>query len=61
MKVWCSASRRRRSIKAATATGTRLTVSDALYGRVSDEQVSSLKSGWQRLFTHGLKRFPEAA
>lgn len=46
---------------AETATGTRLTVSDALYGRVSDEQVSSLKSGWQKLFTDGLKRFAEAA
>lgn len=41
-------------------TGTRLTVTDALYGRVSDEQASSLKSGWKQLFGDGLKKFVES-
>jgi len=40
---------------------TRVAVSDALYGRVSDDQAKSLKSGWQRLFGDGLKRFVESA
>ena len=42
-----------------TAEGTRLTVTDALYGRVSDGQASSLESGWKQLFTDGLKSFVE--
>ncbi len=40
--------------------GTRVVVSDALYGRVSDDQVSSLYSGWRRLFNDGLKQFAES-
>ena len=41
--------------------GTRLTVSDALYGRVEDKQVESLRSGWQQMFNDGLRKFVEAA
>lgn len=40
--------------------GTRLTVSDALYGRVEEKQVESLKSGWQQMFNDGLRKFVEA-
>ncbi len=45
----------------ANAGSTRVVVSDALYGHVSDKQAASLKSGWTNLFTDGLKRFVEAA
>ena len=41
--------------------GTQLTVGDALYGRVSDGQASSLESGWKQLFGDGLKKFVESA
>ncbi len=40
--------------------GTRLTVSDALYGRVEEKQVESLRSGWQQMFDDGLRKFVEA-
>ena len=45
---------------AASGEKTRLTVSDALYGRVSDEQITSLSEGWQQLFGKGLREFVEA-
>jgi len=38
---------------------TCLSVSDALYGHVTDGQVESLQSGWRMLFTDGLKRVAE--
>ena len=44
---------------AASGAKTRLTVSDALYGRVSDKQITSLNEGWQQLFGKGLKEFVE--
>ncbi len=40
--------------------GTRLVVSDALYGRVEDKQVDSLRSGWLQMFEDGLRKFVEA-
>ena len=40
--------------------GTRLVVSDALYGQVADKQVESLRSGWQQMFDNGLRAFVEA-
>jgi len=39
---------------------TRLSITDALYGRVTDDQVESLRSGWTQLFTSGLKSFLES-
>lgn len=39
--------------------GTRVLVSDALYGRVDDKQAESLESGWRQLFGDGLRRFVE--
>ncbi len=42
-------------------THTRLAVTDALFGRVSDQQVASLESGWKQLFVDGLKKFVESA
>jgi len=45
---------------AASGEKTRLTVTDALYGRVSDKQIASLSEGWQRLFGKGLREFVEA-
>lgn len=39
---------------------TRVTVSDALFGHVSDGQIESLESGWRQLFDGGLKPFVEA-
>lgn len=44
----------------ARGKGTRLVVSDALYGRVEEKQVASLKSGWQQMFDEGLRKFVEA-
>ena len=44
----------------ATAGGTRLHVTDALYGHVGEKQVNSLSSGWQRLFGDGLKKALES-
>ena len=38
---------------------TILRISDSLYGRVSDGLVTSLNSGWQLLFSEGLKSFVE--
>lgn len=38
---------------------TVLTVSDALFGHVSDGQIASLQSGWRQLFGEGLKPFVE--
>lgn len=40
--------------------GTRLVVSDALYGRVEEKQVESLQSGWRQMFDKGLRKFVEA-
>jgi len=40
--------------------GTRLRVSDALYGRISDKQVASVESGWKQLFGDGLKTYLES-
>jgi uncharacterized protein YndB with AHSA1/START domain len=40
--------------------GTRLVVSDSLYGRVEDKQAEALKSGWQQMFDDGLRKFVEA-
>lgn len=40
--------------------GTRLVVSDALYGRVEDKQAESLESGWLQMFKDGLRKFVEA-
>ncbi len=40
---------------------TRFSVSDALYGLVTDGQVESLQSGWRVLFTDGLKKVVEEA
>ena len=39
---------------------TVLRISDSLYGRVSDGLVNSLNSGWQMLFSNGLKAFVES-
>ncbi len=39
---------------------TELSITDALYGRVTDQQVESLQSGWSQLFTAGLKGFVES-
>ncbi len=41
------------------AGGTLLRVADALFGRVSDENAESLKSGWTQLFGAGLKAHAE--
>jgi len=41
--------------------GTVLRVQDALFGRVAEETVESLRSGWDQLFGSGLKRFAEAS
>ncbi len=38
---------------------TKLRFSDSLFGRVTDGFVRSIDSGWQLLFTDGLKRFVE--
>ncbi len=43
-----------------TEGGTRLVVSDALYGLVAEKQIESLKSGWQQMFDDGLRKFVEA-
>ncbi len=42
-----------------TEKGTRLVVSDALFGRVEDQQVESLRSGWMQMFDDGLRKFVE--
>lgn len=41
------------------AGGTRLTIRDSLYGHVTEGTANSLRSGWQQLFTDGLKAFVE--
>ena len=46
---------------AESGQGTRLTVSDALFGRVDANQVKSSQSGWQLLFDEGLRKFVETA
>ncbi len=38
----------------------RLQISDSLFGRVTEDSVRSLQSGWKELFVDGLKRFVEA-
>ncbi len=45
----------------ASETGTTLSVSDALYGKVSDGQIDSLQSGWRKLFSEGLKKTVESS
>lgn len=40
---------------------TQLSFTDALYGRVTDNQVDSLRAGWIQLLTDGLKSFAETA
>lgn len=40
--------------------GTRLAVSDALFGCIEDSGVQSLHEGWTQLFTDGLKKHVEA-
>jgi uncharacterized protein YndB with AHSA1/START domain len=42
-----------------TGNGTSLTVSDALYGKVSAGSATSLHSGWTELFSDGLKVYVE--
>ena len=42
-----------------SANRTLLRISDSLYGRVSDGLVKSLHSGWQTLFSDGLKAHVE--
>lgn len=39
--------------------GTTLRVSDALYGRVSEQTMTSLEKGWKALFGEGLKKHVE--
>ena len=41
------------------AGGTRLTIRDSLYGHVTEGTATSLRSGWNQLFTDGLKAFVE--
>ncbi len=43
-----------------TPKGTRVVVSDALYGRVDEKQAESLQSGWVRMFNDGLRHFVES-
>lgn len=38
---------------------TRLQVSDSLFGSVNEGMLRSLQSGWELLFTQGLKKFVE--
>lgn len=38
---------------------TRLVVTDALYGKVTEGQVDSLRSGWMQMFDTGLRGFVE--
>lgn len=40
-----------------SASGSRLLLSDSLFGRVTDGLVNSLTSGWLELFTLGLQKF----
>lgn len=44
----------------ARVKGTRVFVSDALYGRVDEKQAESLQSGWVRMFDDGLRHFVES-
>ena len=44
----------------ATATGTKLHISDALVGHIKDDSVSCLESGWMQLFRDGLKVHAES-
>lgn len=48
------------TLRAESSNRTLLRISDSLYGRVSDGLVNSLHSGWQMLFSDGLKRHLEA-
>ncbi len=41
------------------ANHTELTITDALLGHVTDQQMASLRSGWTQLFAEGLKPFAE--
>jgi uncharacterized protein YndB with AHSA1/START domain len=43
----------------AEQKGTRLTIRDSLYGHVTDSHAGSLATGWEQLFTEGLKAFVE--
>ena len=40
---------------------TTVTVTDALYGRLTEGTANSLQSGWKQLFGDGLKTFVETA
>lgn len=46
-------------VTSLTDRSSRLHVSDSLFGRVTDEFISSLQAGWNELFVSGLKRFVE--
>lgn len=48
------------TLNSVSAKSTTLRISDSLYGRVSEDLVSSLNGGWQMLFSDGLKTFVEA-
>ena len=48
------------SLYSLELNGTLVTVTDALFGHVSDGQIESLRSGWKQLFGDGLKPFVEA-
>lgn len=44
----------------ADGQSTRLTITDSLFGQVSDGHASSLCAGWTQLFNDGLKAFVES-
>jgi uncharacterized protein YndB with AHSA1/START domain len=45
----------------ADGRATRLRISDAVFGRVSDASMEQLRAGWEKLFGEGLKAYVEAA
>jgi hypothetical protein len=44
----------------ATGTTTRLSISDSLFGHVTDPHAKSLRAGWSQLFDDGLRRWAES-
>ena len=48
------------TLSVESANRTVLRISDSLYGQVTDGLVNSLSTGWQMLFTDGLKAYVEA-
>jgi DNA-binding transcriptional ArsR family regulator len=46
---------------AAAGKGTRLGLSDTIFGRVGDEKLTQTRQGWTMLFDGGLKAYVEAA